>query len=88
MKYRRANEVLPGELLAEIQKHVSGEALYFPKYDGRKQWGENTGAKAYYKQRNSEIRERHARGISLEALAGQYSLSVETVRKIIKTAVK
>ncbi|MCL2123721.1 MAG: CD3324 family protein [Desulfovibrionaceae bacterium] len=83
MKYRKASEVLPDELLREVQKYVSGEALYFPKYKERKKWGESTGARVYYKERNNEIREKHAAGASIEALADQYSLSVESIRKIV-----
>lgn len=84
MKYRKASEVLPDELLREVQKYVSGEALYFPqKHRERKKWGEGTGARVYYKERNGEIREKHARGAAVEALAEEYGLSVESIRKIV-----
>ena len=84
MKYRKASDVLPDELLREVQKYVSGEALYFPQRQReRRQWGEGTGARVYYKQRNGEIREKHARGVAMEALAEEYGLSVESIRKIV-----
>ncbi|WP_160688773.1 CD3324 family protein [Clostridium sp. C2-6-12] len=83
MKYRKASDVLPDELLKEVQKYVSGEALYFPKYKSRQKWGESTGAKDYYKQRNIEIREKFAQKISIESLAEQYNLSIESIRKIV-----
>ncbi|MDT8719171.1 hypothetical protein IAI10_21195 [Clostridium sp. 19966] len=83
MKYRKASEVLPDELLKEVQKYVSGEALYFPKYKSRQKWGEGTGAKDYYKQRNLEIKEKFAEKMSIEALAEQYNLSIESIRKIV-----
>jgi len=66
-----------------VQKYVSGEALYFPKYNERKKWGESTGARVYYKQRNSDIREKFAAGASVETLADEYGLCVESIRKIV-----
>ena len=84
MKYRKASEVLPDDLLREVQKYVNGEALYFPRHKERKQWGESTGTRAYYKQRNREIREKFdEKTATIEELAGQYSLSVESIRKIV-----
>lgn len=83
MKYKNASDILPDELLKEVQKYVDGEALYFPKYKERKNWGESTGAKDFYKQRNKEIKEKYSKNSSLDALSLEYSLSVETIRKII-----
>ncbi|HIS69045.1 MAG TPA: hypothetical protein IAA58_06755 [Candidatus Gallacutalibacter stercoravium] len=83
MKYRNANEVLPDDLLKEVQKYANGEALYFPKQKDRQRWGEGTGAKGYYRQRNQEIREKYRQGQSMERLAIEYNLSVESIRKII-----
>ena len=83
MKYRKANEVLPDDLLKEVQKYVDGEALYFPKKKERKKWGESTGAKNYYKQRNREIREKFIGETTVESLADQYGLSIESIRKIV-----
>jgi Mor family transcriptional regulator len=84
MSYRNANEVLPDALLREVQKYAGGEALYIPRKPGaRREWGEGTGAKLHYKERNGEIREKHARGAAVEALADEYGLSAESIRKIV-----
>lgn len=83
MKYRNASEVLPEALLKEIQKYVSGETLYIPTKEERVGWGESSGAKAFYTKRNEEIREKYYNRFSLEDLADEYGLSVETIRKII-----
>lgn len=56
MRYRKASEIFPGELLKEIQKYSSGELVYIPKTTERKNWGTDSGAKTFYVQRNSEIR--------------------------------
>ena len=83
MKYRKASEVLPDDLLREVQKYVDGEALYFPRLKNRKTWGESTGAKNYYKQRNDEIRRAFSEGTPVDALASKYNLSVDSIRKIV-----
>ena len=31
MKYKKASDVLPEELVKEVQKYAAGETLYFPK---------------------------------------------------------
>lgn len=83
MKYRKAEDVLPDELLKEVQKYVNGEALYFSKYRKRQRWGESTGARVYYNQRNDEIRLKFKQKASVESLAEEYNLSVESIRKIV-----
>lgn len=83
MRYRNASDVLPEELLREVQKYVAGETLYFPKAWARKPWGENSGARAFFRQRNDEIRQRYLEKVSIDRLADEYSLSEETVRKIV-----
>ena len=84
MKYRNASEILPDDLLKELQKYVPGEIIYVPSGKVRKKWGVDTGARRFYEQRNEEIRHKYfdlKKGI--DALCEEYSLSDETVRKII-----
>ncbi len=83
MKYRNASDILPDELLKEIQKYAAGETLYIPNNIERKKWGQDTGARMFYKERNEEIRYRFFNKESIEALAEEYALSPETVRKIV-----
>ncbi len=84
MKYRNASEILPDELLKEIQKYASGEVLYIPSEGKRKQWGSGSGARVFYEQRNEEIRHKYFHlKMSIEAICEEYSLSDETVRKIL-----
>ena len=51
MKYKNAQDILPDQLLRELQKYVSGETIYVPNQQGKKPWGETSGARSYYKQR-------------------------------------
>ena len=83
MKYRNASDVLPENLLKEVQKYAAGETLYFPKDRERKKWGEITGARTFYQDRNIEIRQKYLSKTSIEHLADEYCLSVETIRKIV-----
>ena len=83
MKYRNASEILPDKLLREIQKYTSGEALYIPQVNERQKWGEGSGSRRYYEERNAKICEKHEAGASMEELADTFSLSVETIRKIL-----
>ena len=83
MKYKNAQDIFPDELLKEIQKYAEGETIYVPKIQAKKQWGEESGARSYYKQRNEKIREKYSHGNSLEELAKEYALSVDSIRKIV-----
>lgn len=83
MRYRNASDILPEELLREVQKFAAGETLYFPKDRARKPWGENSGARAFFRQRNDEIRQKYLEKVSIDRLADEYCLSEETIRKIV-----
>lgn len=83
MNYLNASHVLPDELLREVQKYAAGENLYIPKKEEKKNWGEGSGARAYYRQRNGEIREAYDRKVSIDELAAQYWLSIESIKKIV-----
>lgn len=83
MKYKNAQDILPDRLLKELQKYISGETIYIPKAETKKQWGESSGARSYYKQRNEEIRSKYASGMTVNQLAEEYNLSIESIRKII-----
>jgi Mor family transcriptional regulator len=83
MKYRNASDILPDELLKEVQKYTSGETLYIPSTVERKKWGHDSGARVFYKQRNEEIRSKFFHKASIDALAEEYGLSTETIRKIV-----
>lgn len=83
MKYRNALDILPDKLLREIQKYTSGEALYIPQVTERQKWGEGSGARRYYEERNQKICEKHEAGASMEELADTFNLSIETIRKIL-----
>lgn len=83
MKYKNASHVLPDELLKELQKYAPGEVIYIPKPDGKRKWGEGSGARAFYQERNSKIQADHKNGITIEELATKYNLSIDSIRRIL-----
>ena len=83
MTYRRASDILPEELLKEVQKYTQGEMLYIPKSKDRKKWGEQSGARSFYQNRNDEIREKYSQKTPIEQLADEYCLSEDMIRKIL-----
>lgn len=82
MRYKNANEVLPSELVEEIQKYVQGEFLYIPKKE-RKVYTADTEYKIELAKRNSRIYTLHLEGICNEQLAKNFSLSQSSIRRII-----
>lgn len=83
MTYKNAAEILPDRLLKELQVYISGDILYIPKADPKKQWGMDSGSRSYYLKRNSEIRRLFESGISIHTLSKQYGLADSTIKKII-----
>ena len=83
MQYKNASHVLPDELLKEIQKYVSGEVIYIPGAKEKKKWGEGSGARAYYKERNEKIKVDYQNGVTLDELEEKYALSQDRLRHII-----
>jgi hypothetical protein len=84
MKYKKADEVFPEELLRKIQKWVKGELVYISCSEGmRKGWGESSGNKAYLRSRNYEIRSRFREGLSIDQLTAVFCLSYDSIKKIV-----
>lgn len=82
-KYKNAADILPDKLLREIQKYAAGEALYIPQAEEKSGWGEKSGARGYYRDRNRRICARWESGADMETLAGEFALSPESIRKIL-----
>jgi Mor family transcriptional regulator len=83
-RYKKAESVLPKELLDEIQQYIQGEYLYIPSSGGeRRAWGEKSGARKELAERNRAIRADFKAGTDIEVLAETYFLSVNTIKKIV-----
>ena len=77
MRYMKAADVLPPDLLAQVQAYIDGEYLYIPRREtSRKPWGAANGRKAETLARNLE-------GTSVDQLAEAYFLAPKSIWKII-----
>ena len=84
MRYMRAADVLPPDLLEQIQAYIDGEYLYIPRKEAnRKAWGAANGRKAETLARNLEIYRRYREGASVDQLAEDYFLAPKSIWKII-----
>ena len=56
MGYRRAEEILPADIIEIIQRYVDGENIYIPKKaENRRQWGSGTRIRQELIDRNHDI---------------------------------
>ena len=84
MRYRKANNVLPEELVELIQKYVDGEYVYIPrKQENKKNWGESSNVREELLARNKKIYEEYTDGASVKALAAMYYLSEKSIQRIV-----
>ena len=85
MSYIKAEEILPEELIRQIQEYAEGVYIYIPRKPGpRHAWGQETDYKAELKARNDRIRIDHAAGASVQALSRKYHLSEKSIRRILQ----
>lgn len=85
MSYRRAETVLPKEVIEIIQQYVDGESIYIPrKYGMRNEWGRKTRIRQELHERNQGIFDDYLRGQTTSQLAVKYCLSVKSIQRIIK----
>ena len=85
MGYRRAEEILPAEIIEIIQKYVDGENIYIPKKaENRKRWGSDTQIRQELSTRNRNIYADWKQGAGCAELAGRYFLSEKSIQRIVK----
>lgn len=84
MKYIKADDIFPEDLLKEMQKYIHGELVYIPNPKGtRKGWGECSGSRQHLNQRNDNIRENFRKGYTIDQLCDKFCLSFDSVKKIV-----
>ena len=84
MAYINGKEVLPTELLQEVQKYFKGGVIYIPDVESnRKQWGTYTNTRGMLKERNSEIKAKKKNGMTISQLMEEYHLSYDSIKKIV-----
>lgn len=88
MKYENARDILPNNLLKQVQRYIQGTLIYIPSDGARRPWGEASGYKHTLSQRNRDIRNKFVGGTSADELAAQFYLAPETIKKIVYTKKK
>jgi Mor family transcriptional regulator len=84
LSYKNGRDILPPELLSELQKYIQGEIIYIPREEkARAAWGQVNGTRIMMDLRNKEIYRLYKEGFSIDELMDRYSLSEDSIRKII-----
>lgn len=84
MRYLKAQNVLPKEVIAIIQEFIDGEFVYIPRKDGeQRSWGEKNGTKDSLKKRNNQIFNEYMVCTTVADLSQSYYLSEQSIRRII-----
>jgi len=84
MSYRKAEQILPIEIISLIQNYVDGECIYIPRKEKtRRDWGEGTNIRQELYERNEKIFDDYQRGIKISQLADEYFLSEKSIQRII-----
>lgn len=84
MRYIKAADVLPEDLILQIQNYLDGETLYIPrKESSRREWGESTSSKEQVRARNEAIYRQYRAGASINTLSEAYFLAPKSIQKII-----
>lgn len=85
MKYENAQNILPNDILHQLQQYVDGIYLYIPKKDNnKKSWGQDSGVKLELAKRNNDIFHKFLAGTSVKELASNYYLTENSIRRIIR----
>jgi len=85
MSYKRAESILPAEIIELIQQYVEGESIYIPRKTGaRKNWGQETQTRQELNERNLLIFADYRKGLRTTELAGKYYLSIKSIQRIIR----
>ncbi len=86
MGYKRAEEILPVELIELIQQYVDGQNIYIPrKKSSRQEWGAGTDIRRELSNRNRRIYGDYMAGMVVAELAQKYYLSEKSIQRIVRT---
>lgn len=84
MRYQKAHEILPEELVELIQNYVDGEYVYIPrKQENKRSWGETSNVREELRSRNLDIYRDYLAGTGVRELAEQYYLSEKSIQRIV-----
>ena len=82
MSYVKAEDILPKELIEEIQKYADGQLVYIPRKNALS-WGEKNGTREKLAERNRKIVSHYYSGETITKLSEMYYLSEKRIQGII-----
>lgn len=85
MGYAKAFDILPAEMVWQIQQYIDGGVLYIPRKEAcRKAWGAGTCTKRELAQRNARIYSDFKTGVPIVQLAQTYHLAEKSIQRILR----
>ena len=85
MGYRKAEEILPVEIIELIQQYVDGQNIYIPRRsENRLEWGSQTAIKQELAVRDRHIYTDWHQGMTVSELTRKYCLSDKSIQRIIR----
>ena len=85
MSYRKAEEILPIEIIEFIQKYIDGETIYIHRKENqRNEWGNKTTIRQELESRNLQIFSDYQDNFNSHDLAAKYFLSIKSIQRIIR----
>lgn len=89
MGYRKAEEILPVEIIKLIQQYVDGQNIYIPRRsENRLEWGTKTATRQELSDRNHRIYLDYQQGMRVNELIDKYHLSDKSIQRIIRNMKK
>ena len=86
MSYMKAEDILPEELIRQLQEYVDGVSIYVPRREAmRKNWGESTGIREELKERDRAICQARRMGAPVAELAARFYLSEKSIHRILRS---
>ncbi|WP_245183580.1 CD3324 family protein [Lentibacillus salicampi] len=71
-------------MIVELQQYIQGETVYIPrKRDHYRKWGSCSGARDMIDERNAAIKTSFDSGKTIDNLALEHCLSIDTIKKIV-----
>ena len=85
MGNQSVTDLLPKELLEQIQEYAGGKVIYIPKKKANKShWGTNTDTRKYIAERNHQIYIDFQNGMNAQQLSEKYFLTKKSIQRILK----
>lgn len=85
MSFQNPVDLLPQELLEQLQEYAEGKVIYIPKKASNKlHWGDNTNTKQTLALRNSQICSDYRNGLNNRQLSEKYYLAEKSIQRILR----